>query len=294
MKRITTIVSLAAVLVAVFAFLAPPARAAELTELRIAFRQSKVPGFDSLKHLPFLEFLEKHVGMPVKLTVGKDYQSVITSLVTGEVQVAFLGPFSYVLAYETTKGNVEPLVVGIRASVHERVNSSIIVASDRSGVTDPSQFNRNHVFTVPDPASTSGYLVPFFRLMNLGLHPETDFKGIHIAGNHTAALMRVQNGQADGAASNMQTYEALLRAGMIDIDRVRIIWRSPNLPGGPVTVRKDLSGEIKYRLLKAFLTMPMELGTYEYEGRIDHFAPAFDREYHIIRGIRQQLIDIGG
>jgi phosphonate transport system substrate-binding protein len=294
MKRITHFASLATVLVALVACFALPAGAAELKELKIAFRQSKLPAFNSLKHLPFLEFLESHVGIPVKIRVGKDYQSVITSLAKGDVQVAFLGPFSYVLAHETTKGNVEPLVVGVRKSVRERVNSSIIVASDRSRVTDPSQFNKTHIFTVPDPASTSGYLVPFYRLMNLGLDPETDFKGIHIAGNHTAALMRVQNGLADGGASNMQTYEALLRSGMIDIDKVRIIWRSPNLPGGPVTVRTDLSGDLKYRLLKAFMTMPMQLGTYEYEGEIDHFTPAFDRQYNVIRGIRRQLIDSGG
>ncbi len=294
MQQLIRLLCLAAFLGVTSLWPTGPGRAAELTELKIALRPTKLATFNSLKHLPFLEYLEEHVGMPVKLRVGKDYETVIGDLNTGVVQVAFLGPFSYVLAREKTGGAVEPLAAGTRKSARRNAYNSIIVAGGRTKVMEPSQFNADHLFTVPDPASTSGYLLPFHRLVELGLDPKTTFKSIHIAGSHIATLLRVQKGDADGGASNMQTYNDLLKAGMIDIDSVRIIWRSPDLPEGPITVRKDLPGDIKYRLLKAFIAMPLNLGVYDYEGELIGFHPAFDRQYEVIRQIQRKIDRIAG
>jgi len=294
MKRSIGIILLAAFLFTAGAGVPRPGFSAELREIKIALRPNKLASFDSLTHLPFLQYLESKLGITVKLRVGKDYKTVINELQAGIVQVAFLGPFSYVLARETMGDGIEPLVVGLRKASHRGGYNSIIVAAGKSKVMNPSQFNQDHTFAVPDPASTSGYLLPFHKLMELGLDPNADFQSVHIAGSHIATLLRVQNGQADGGASNMQTYNDLLGAGMIDIDKVRIIWRSPDLPEGPVTMRQDVPGEIKYRLLKAFIAMPRNLGVYDYKDGLEGFRPAFDRQYDVIRNIRKRVGKISG
>lgn len=270
------------------AILAPDqAPAKEHSEIRIALRPAKTLEGAVQNHRPLIEYLEKKIGIPIKAHVGKNYKSVIEALRNKEVEIAYLGPYSYVLAHNALKGRIEPLVVGIRESARRNVYASIIVAAESTRITDPRQFNNSHVFSIPDPASTTGYLIPTYRFLQLGLEPNASFKSVHIAGNHAGALMAVQNGVADGAGTNILTYELLHRAGLIDIDKVRIIWKSPNLPLGPITVRKDVPGEIKYRLLKAFTSIPPGVGTYE--GKFERYEPAYDEKYKIIRNLYKEL-----
>jgi phosphonate transport system substrate-binding protein len=60
-----------------------------------------------------LEIVAKHTGMKVDTFVGSDYNGTIEALRNGHVDVALLGPFSYVLA--TTQAPVEAFAVTVIA-----------------------------------------------------------------------------------------------------------------------------------------------------------------------------------
>src|SRR5688500_19367566 len=64
-----------------------------------------------------LDIVAKHTGMKIDTFVGSDYNATIEALRAGHVDVALLGPFSYVLA--TTVAPVEAFAVTVIARAEE-------------------------------------------------------------------------------------------------------------------------------------------------------------------------------
>ena len=280
---------LGALAVALSPLMSAPSSAAELTELRIALLPNEAPDKELKKHATMTKHLEKILGLKVKVQVGIDYTAVIEALRYGHVDVAYLGPFSYVLANEATKGNVEPLVVGVRKSSGRSTYNSVIIARTDSGINDPKGFGKKHTLSFSDPASTSGFLVPSYRFAQLGIDPQKDFKQVIFAGGHVASLMAVNSGKVDGAGTNLPSLEKAIKDGVVDEKNIKIIWKSLDIPGSPLTVRKDLPWEIKYKLLKAFMGIPE--GVVSYEGKMAAYEPAWDNQYDIIRDIQAKMKD---
>jgi len=264
-----------------------PSSAAEMKVLRIALLPNEAPDKELKKHATMTNHLEKILGMKVKVQVGIDYTAVIEALRYNHVDVAYLGPFSYVLADIATKGNVEPLVVGVRKKSGKSAYNSVIVARTDSGINDPKDFGKKHTISFSDPASTSGFLVPSYRFAQLGIDPQKDFKQVIFAGGHVASLMALNSGKVDGAGTNLPTLQKSIDKGVIDGSKIKVIWTSPDIPGSPLTVRKDLPWKIKYLLLKAFMGIPE--GVDSYEGKMIGYEPAWDSAYDIIRDIKKKM-----
>ena len=99
MKRTGIFAALTAMALAIL--VTGPVRAAELTELKIALLPNESPDAELKKHATMTQHLEKHLGIPVKVQVGIDYTAVIEALRNNHVQVAYLGPFSYLITLES-------------------------------------------------------------------------------------------------------------------------------------------------------------------------------------------------
>src|SRR5262245_45199295 len=74
-----------------------------------------------------LDIVAQHTGMKVDTFVGSDYNATIEALRAGHIDVALLGPFSYVLA--TTVAPVEAFAVTVIARTMQPSYKSIIIAS---------------------------------------------------------------------------------------------------------------------------------------------------------------------
>src|SRR5262245_64191690 len=74
-----------------------------------------------------LDIVAQHTGMKIDTFVGSDYNATIEALRAGHVDVALLGPFSYVLA--TTVAPVEAFAVTVIARTMQPSYKSIIIAS---------------------------------------------------------------------------------------------------------------------------------------------------------------------
>ena len=74
-----------------------------------------------------LDIVAKHTGMKVDTFVGSDYNATIEALRAGHIDVALLGPFSYVLA--TTVAPVEAFAVTVVARTMQPIYIDIITAN---------------------------------------------------------------------------------------------------------------------------------------------------------------------
>ncbi|MFP6749681.1 MAG: PhnD/SsuA/transferrin family substrate-binding protein, partial [Alphaproteobacteria bacterium] len=142
---------------------------------------------------------------------------------------------------------------------------SLFVVRQDSAVTALAEV-RNHRIAVGDPHSTSGYNMPRRELADIGIRidSESDFSEIIQASNHDEALRLIINGVVDVAPVSSVNYHENIRSGVIGAGQLRIIHRSPDIPGAPLVYAAALAPALKRRIKETVLRAHehMEIGGY--------------------------------
>jgi phosphonate transport system substrate-binding protein len=178
-----------------------------------------------------LDALEKNMGMKVQGFVATDYNGVIQAMRSKHIDIAYLGPFSYVLA--TTVTPVEAFVIAETKKAGRTLYHSQIITLKTSGIkTIEDLKGRNFAFV--DPASTSGYVFPLAGLLKTGIKPKRDFKNVIFTGAHDANAVAVANGKVDAATIADRIFNAAVAKSHIKADDVHVVWRSQPIPESPM------------------------------------------------------------
>lgn len=183
-------------------------------------------------------YLSKELGIKVTMFFASDYRGVIEAMRFQKIEIAHLGPLSYVEASDMY-GNVEPSVryiadngsPGYRSCILANTKTKIYCPEDAKGAT----------FAFNDPNSTSGYLLPMLLFMKeMKINPEKYFSKVIFSGSHEASILAVGSGNVDVASTNINDYKLVLSNNKIKETDVRVIWISSLIPNDPLVVRKDL------------------------------------------------------
>jgi len=220
--------------------------------------------------------LRQSIGMEVKPFVATDYNGVIEALRAKKLDLAMLGPFSYVLAASIAE--VDPVVIPETQKQGPTYHSLIVARKDRNIRSLADLKGRTFAFV--DPSSTSGHLFPKTAMLGAGLNPDTDMRAI-FAGSHDASVIAVQNGKVDAAAVADGLLEAAIARNMVKADEIQVIWKSDPIPGAPIVMRRDLAEPLKQRIRAAFAGMrdiPWSKGTV-----IKRWVPATDANFAVVR-----------
>jgi len=227
-----------------------------------------------------ISYLEKKLGVKIETFVATDYTGIIEAMRADKLDVAFFGPFSYVLAAD--KADAESFAVGVRKS-GKSTYQSIIIAHKDSGIKTLEDL-KGKDFAFVDPASTSGNLFPRSLLSKSGIDPEKDFKSVIYAGGHDAVELAVKNKKVQAGADNDITFGKMVDQKLISPEENIIIAKSDPIPGSPIVYKKSLPEDLKKKIKEAFLTMhqedPAALSGY---GEIIRYDEARDSEYNVIR-----------
>lgn len=197
-----------------------------------------------------LELLEKELGVEVELQEVTSYAAVIEALRAGQVQIAGMGPFSYVVAQDGGAG-VLPLGALADAADEEAGYQSYGIVNPDSGITDIAGFKGKKVCFV-DPTSTSGYLFPSAGLLDAGIDLEKDITPV-MAGGHDASALSVADGTCDaGFAYDTMVTEQLVDSGQLAEGDVEIVWESEIIPGSPYVASTQLPEDLQEELVRIF------------------------------------------
>jgi phosphonate transport system substrate-binding protein len=256
----------------------------QVSEMKV-LRVGAIPAEDAQKtrdnYTPLTTYLEKKTGLPVELFVATDYSGVIEAMRAGKIDVAYFGPFSYILAAD--KANAEAFAVEIRKGTGTSYKSVVITSPD-SGINKLEDV-KGHTYAFVDPASTSGNLIPrsFYKKNNID--PDKDFKSIVYAGGHDAAALAVKNHKVDAASMDDITYNNMKQQGLISDSDIKVIFQSDPIPGSVWAWRKDLPADLKTKLKDAFMNVAKEdpAGLKAYGGSVEGYAEAMDTSYNVIR-----------
>jgi len=231
-----------------------------------------------------MDKLSQALGMPVKPFVASDYNGVIEALRSKRLDVAYLGPFSYVLG--TTVADIEAFAVAETKKAGRTFYHSYIIAHKDSGIKTVGDL-KGKTFAFVDPSSTSGHLFPKAGLMKEGLNPDKDFSRVLFSGSHDASAISVQNRKVDAAAIADRILDAAVTRGLAKREDLVIVWKSDPIPESPTVWRKDLPPDLKKRIQAAFLEVKDI--PWSDQGQLNGFHPTNDAAYDVIRDAAKAL-----
>lgn len=221
--------------------------------------------------------LEKRLGLPVELMVGASYAATGEALRFGRIDVAYLGPVTYIL--QSRRAKLEPFARPSHPQVGPSFQAVIIVPQDSPAHALADLKGKDVAFG--DPASTSGTWVPRYQLLDAGLVAGRDY-ALRVLGAHDAVALAVANRQVAAGGLSLPIYQRLLKEGRIDASRVRILAESPAIPEYMWTFREGLPPALKEEVRQAFLDM--QDGAALAVFRAEAFVPAADGDVGKVRG----------
>ena len=206
---------------------------------------------------PLLDAVSDIVDVEIELISATDYAGVVEAIIAERAQLAFFGPFAYVIA--TIGGaDIEPIGAVIDAPDEEPGYQAYLIAqSGNDEINDITDVEGRTVCFV-DPASTSGGLFPSAMLLAEDLDPDTDMTSTFV-GAHDSSVLAVISGDCEaGFAFDTMVTRVLVEAGEIEPDDVKIVAESEIIPGSPIAMGSFLPESLKEALREAFMTANAE------------------------------------
>lgn len=225
-----------------------------------------------------MEQLAAKTGMKVKPFVANDYNGVIEALRSGKLDIAYLGPFSYVLASEVA--GAEAFAVAVTKKTGKSAYHSMIIARKDKGLQTVPQL-KGHTFAFVDPSSASGHLFPKAGLMGAGFDADKGFSRVIFSGSHDASIMAVANNKVDAAAVADRIFDSAVSKGVVKAEDFQVVWRSQPIPESPMVWRKNLDAATKQKVAAAMAEIKdLPWGD---QGVLNGFAPTNDQAYDVVR-----------
>jgi len=101
----------------------------------------------------------------------------------------------------------------------------------------------------------------------------------------------VIRGDVQVAATNTLDMHAMVEAGQVDGDALKVIWTSQLIPSAPIAVHENIPDSLKEALRDAFIAFNNEPELLEQMSR-GGFLLAVDSEYDIIRMLELREADL--
>ncbi|ROR22493.1 phosphonate transport system substrate-binding protein [Comamonas sp. BIGb0124] len=236
-----------------------------------------------------MDQLAEKSGMKVRPFVANDYNGVIEALRSGKLDIAYLGPFSYVLASEVA--NAEAFAVAVTKKTGTSSYQSLLITRKDSGLDSVAKL-KGKTFSFVDPSSASGHLFPKAGLLAEGYDPDLYFSRVIFSGSHDANIMAVANGKVDGAAVADRILASAIAKGVVKADDFQVVWRSQPIPESPMVWRKSLDAATKQKVAAALADIKdLPWGD---QGVLNGFAPTNDQAYDVVRQTARSLkLDLG-
>ncbi len=202
---------------------------------------------------PFFQYLGAQLGRPFELTVTTDWAGIAVALANGQVDCAWMGPWGYVLAKD--RSGAEALAVVDYQG--KPTYYAVIIAQPGLKLDNFPADAKGMSISFADTGSTSGWLIPSYWFKTQGIDPKTYFN-YRDGASHPANDIAVASGQVDLATDYNRNLDAMIAAGRIKADQVKVVWKSEPLPNDALAVRRELDPTLKSAILDAVLKITPE------------------------------------
>ncbi len=203
----------------------------------------------------------------VSLFPAADYDGVVQALLGGTLDYAELGASAFAKVYLAKADAVEPILTTVQTD-GSKGYYSLMVARKDSGFTKVEDL-KGKKLGFADPDSTSGYLVPLVTLPEkIGMPVKEFFGETGFGGGHENLVLEVLKGTFDAGTTfgsgvgdfktgyTSGNLKKMVDKGILNMDDLVELWRSPMIPNGPLVVRQTLDADMKAKFKQFMVDLP--------------------------------------
>jgi len=259
-----------------------------------ALRFSMIPTQESVRELtlykPVLDLLAKNTGKKIEFYMPTSYASVVEALLGKWVDIAVLGPESYLIA-KTQGANIDVFATYYKKKdgLQEAGPGFKSIISKKGSKFTSVESVKGSVMLLVDPASTSGALIPesIFGGKVIKMPLKQYFSKVAFSGGHDLSTLAVFDGKADaGFVATHRFMNAVASSkGKMKVEDFNILWTSPLIPQDPFVYRSTLCPELQAKIKDTFLTLDTTEVGKKYLENVDSekFVAMKDSDYNVIR-----------
>lgn len=177
------------------------------------------------KYQPLLDYLSEKTPYTYELVLKKNYEDTVNALGKGEVDIALLGPLTYLEA----KAKYNALcLIRPKGTDGSATYKSVIIKKKDSSITGLSDLKGKR-FAFSASKSTSGNLMPRYLLANSGIHLN-DLNNYANFDYHDSVVKAILKGQYDAGAVRDSVVRKYMKLGL------ETIAESGEIPTGPLVI----------------------------------------------------------
>jgi phosphonate transport system substrate-binding protein len=268
-------------------------------ELTVQFVPSQNAETLEAKAKPLEGLLKDKLGIPVKVSVSTNYNTIIEAMASKQVDIGFLPPSAYVLGHDEKKAadlllqaqrfGVEDATGKATTELVDFYKAMIIVKAD-SPIKTLKDLKGKKV-ALQDVVSAAGYTYPVYMMKKAGLDTDKDITALTLKG-HDKAVLAVLNGEVDAAAI-FQDARTIVSKDFPDVfKQTRVLEYSAEIPNDTVTVRPDMDKEWQKKIQQAFIDIGKDpagqkivFEVYSHQG----YVASEDKVFDLVRDVNKEL-----
>jgi phosphonate transport system substrate-binding protein len=198
---------------------------------------------------PVFAHLAKGLKADFDLVTTTDWAGMAVAMGSGQLDVAWMGPWGYVIANSATGCQA---VATIKYD-DKPIYFAIIIARPDLEVAKFPDDTKGRSISFADVGSTSGWLIPTYYAKEVWKIDPKTFWSYSEGASHPANEVAVSAGQVDLATDYDRNRNAMIASGRVKPDASKIVWTSDPLPNDAIALPGDASKDLMEQV-QAILT----------------------------------------
>ncbi|REG22606.1 phosphonate transport system substrate-binding protein [Archangium gephyra] len=235
-------------------------------------------------------YLTRKTGIQTEFVSGLAYGTINSMLEEGTVHCGFICGLPYVLLHDNPQPAAQliaaPIMKAARYQGQPKYFSDLIVRKDSPFQSLHDLKGRTYVYN--DELSNSGYNLPRYRMLQLGL-TKGFFGKVLRSGSHEESIRMVAAGEADASFVDSLVLDYDREKGLGHAQEVRVIESAGPAGICPLVASSKMPAELRDKLQHVLVTMHEDP-----EGRklldealLDRFSLVEDSNYDDIRSMKE-------